>query len=101
MHKKRRGSKRDSAIKDLPYGVRMKGGIIFDEKLRAYIAIVHSWDNVHCLGEPEEWRSQEVFSNEDDAMNYYKVKIRPALQRLMSEIENDSSKIKVTHKKLE
>lgn len=79
----------------------MKGGVIFDEELNAFIPIVHSWDNVDCIGDPQEWRSQETFSNEDDAMNYYKLNIRPSLQRLMSEIENESANTKVTHKKLE
>ena len=34
-------------------------------------------------------------------MNYYKVNIRPALQRIMSEMENDASKTKVIYNKLE
>ena len=88
-------------IQNLPAGVRMKGGVIFDEDLNAYIPIVHTWDNVNCLGEPKEWRSEETFSNEEDAMNYYKVNIRPSLQKLMSQIEKDSSKTKVTYNKLE
>ena len=49
----------------------MKGGVIFNEELNAFIPIVHSWDNVDCIGDPQEWRSQETFSNEDDAMNYH------------------------------
>ena len=100
-YKKCCGTKEDSKIKNLSAGIRMKGGVIFDEDLKAYIPIVHSWDNVHCLGEPEEWRSEELFSNEEDAMNYYKVNIRPSLQKLMAQLENDSSKTKMTYKKLE
>ena len=53
------------------------------------------------FGEPKEWRSEKMFSNEDDAMNYYKVNIRPSLQRLMSKIGNDSSNTNVTYNKLE
>ena len=86
---------------NFPAGIRMKGGVIFDEESNAFIPIVHSWDNVDCFGEPEEWRSEKTFSNEEDAMNYYKVNIRPALQRLMSEMENNASKTKVIYNKLE
>ena len=95
------GSKKATNSHDLPAGIRMKGGIIFDEELNAYVPIVHSWDNIDCIGEPKEWRSQEIFSNENDAMNFYKAKIRPSLQRIMSKIEKESSETKVKHNKLE
>ena len=95
------GTKRASNIQNLPAGIRMKGGVIFDEELAAYIPIVHSWDNVDCIGQPKEWRSEEVFSNEDDAMNYYKINIRPLLQGLMSKMKNDSPKTKFIYNKLE
>ena len=100
-YKKCCGAREASHKQKMPAGIRMKGGVIFDEELNAYIPIVHSWDNVDCIGEPKEWRSEKTFSSEDAAMNYYKVSIRPKLQRLMSKMENESPKTKVTHKKLE
>ena len=95
------GPKRASHLQDLPAGMRLKGGVIFDEELNAFVPIVHSWDNVDCIGEPKEWRSQETFPNENDAMNYYKSTIRPSLQRIMSKLEDESSETTVAHKKLE
>ncbi len=102
-YKKCCATRKSSNNLNLPTGIRMKGGVIFDKELNAYIPIIHSWDNVDCIGEPQEWRSEETFSNEDDAMNYYKVNIRPSLQKLMSKMENDlsKSKSKFIYKKLE
>jgi hypothetical protein len=94
-------TQRTPSIQNLPAGIRMKGGVIFDEDLKAYIPIVHTWDNVNCLGEPNEWRSEETFLKEEDALNYYKDNIRPSLQKLMSQIEKSSLKAEMTYKKLE
>ena len=33
--------------------------------LTYFIVIVHTWDNVHCQGEPTEWRTPEIFSTEE------------------------------------
>ncbi len=61
----------------------MKGGVAFDEELDGFVAIIHSWDNVDCLGEPTEWQSERVFSTEDEAMRYYKRKVRPVLKKAL------------------
>ena len=66
--------------------MRMKGGVAFDPQANAFRAIVHSWDNPDCLGEPKEWQSEQTFQSEDSAMSFYKMKIRPELGRLMKEI---------------
>ena len=64
---------------------RMKGGIAFDFKANAFRAIVHTWNNLDCEGEPDEWQSEQVFKSEDDAMYFNKVNIRPELERLQRE----------------
>jgi len=64
----------------------MKGGTSFDPILNAYHAIVHTWDNVECRGEPQEWVSKEVFDTEDEAMAFYKSNIRPRLEQVMREL---------------
>lgn len=51
----------------------------------AYRAIVHSWDNSECVGDPQEWQTAETFDSEDRAMTSYRTKIRPRLERLMAE----------------
>ncbi len=67
----------------------MKGGVAFDPVANVYRAIVHSWDNAECVGEPEEWRSIETFSSEDAAMTFYKANIRPGLERLMAQASRE------------
>jgi hypothetical protein len=69
----------------LKAGIRMKGGTSFDPILNAYHAIVHTWDNVECRGEPKEWISNEAFDTEGQAMDFYKSSIRPGLEKLMRE----------------
>ncbi len=81
--------------------MRMKGGVAFDPFANAYRAIVHSWDNAQCLGEPEEWQSAESFSSEDAAMDFYKTNIRPGLERLMAEASQKSSSFGFMHRRLE
>ena len=82
-------------------GIRMKGGVRFDEQNDGYVAIVHTWDNVYCKGEPTEWRSPKIFPTEEEAMKYYKLSIRPDMQRMISKIENDLSDGTLIHRKLE
>ena len=81
--------------------MRMKGGVAFDPIANAYRAIVHSWDNAQCVGEPEEWQSAETFPSEDAAMDFYKANIRPGLERLMAEASRKSSGFGFIHRKLE
>jgi len=85
----------------LTAGIRMKGGVCFDEQADVYVPIVHTWHNVQCNGEPTEWRSPKVFRTEEEAMNYYKLYIRPDLQRMMSKMENELSDGTFVHRKLE
>ena len=82
------GIKNGSALQGLIPGIRMKGGVCFDEDLNAFFPIVHVWQNVYCVGDAEEWRASKGFRTEEQAMNYYKTYIRPELQRLTSEINN-------------
>ncbi len=47
---------RTGANDNIPAGVRMKGGVAYDSIEEGFVAIVHSWDNVECFGEPfEPW----------------------------------------------
>ncbi len=73
----------DRSSDQFPHGIRMKGGVAFDPEGNGFIAIVHSWDNEHCLGEPEEWRSSRIFPTEGKAMRFYKKAVRPKLKRAM------------------
>ncbi len=31
--------------------------------INGFAAIVHSWDNAGCVGEPQEWRTSQVFAH--------------------------------------
>ena len=90
-----------SSPKSLTPGVRMKGGVRFDPAADGFIAIVHTWDNVFCNGEPKEWRAPQVFQTEDAAMQYYRRSVRPILEKMMSEIKAGKDSSKVVHRKLE
>jgi hypothetical protein len=81
--------------------LRMKGGVMFEPQLRGYIAIVHSWDNAECRGEPTEWRDPKVFTTEDAAMRYYKSSIRPSLERLMAQLKKDRGSVSTVVRRLE
>jgi len=81
--------------------LRMKGGVAFDSSASAYRAIVHSWDNAECIGEPQQWQSSETFSTEEAAMTYYKVRIRPELTRLMSDAAQKEKGGTFLHRRLE
>ena len=79
----------------------MKGGVSFDAAVNAYRAIVHSWDNAECIGEPQEWQSAETFASEDGAMSFYKTSIRPELERLMAEASRKVKEGTFMHRRLE
>ena len=85
----------------LKAGIRMKGGTSFDPMLNAYRAIVHTWDNVECTGEPKEWVSKEVFDTEDQAMDFYKSSIRPRLEELMREATQAHKNATISVRRLE
>lgn len=99
VRKIRRKVKRPSRPEGLTPGIRMKGGVCFDPQINGFVAIVHTWDNAHCNGEPEEWRSTEVFPTEDAAMKHYKTTIRPGLKKMMAEAGR--SGVKSIHRELE
>ena len=79
----------------------MKGGVSFDPVANTYHAIVHSWNNTECTGEPDEWQSVENFPSEDAAMNFYKANIRPGLERLMAEASQKTKDGIFIHRQLE
>ena len=64
MKKLKRKVKTSSQLKGLTPGIRMKGGVGFDPTANGFVAIVHTWDNPDCQGEPEEWCAPEIFSTE-------------------------------------
>jgi hypothetical protein len=99
--KARRKARKPSPLKGLTPGMRMKGGVRFDPAVNGFVAIVHTWDNVHALGEPDEWRAPQVFSTEEAAMEYYKTSIRPALERLMADMTGEKSGGKIVRRRLE
>lgn len=99
--RRKRRTQSPSPLKGLMPGVRMKGGVRFDPALDGYVAIVHTWDNVQCHGEPEEWRSPETSPTEDAAMQHYKTAIRPALEQMMADVASGQSDSTLIHRKLE
>ena len=101
MKKAKRKTKKPSPLKGLTPGLRMKGGVRFDPDVNGFVAIVHTWDNVYGYGEPEEWRTPQVFPTEEAAMTYYKTSIRPALERLMADMDREKSGGKIIRRKLE
>jgi len=82
-------------------GKRMKGGVMFDSLSNGYRAVVHSWDNEICEGEPEEWTSEELFSTEDEAMAFYKNTIQPSLKNLLREFADKSKGGTFIHRNVE
>ncbi len=95
------GGKGETTTAGLAAAIRMKGGVSFDPATNAYRAIVHSWDNAECLGEPQEWQSAEIFESEDAAMSFYKTSIRPGLERLMAEASRQVKDGIFSHRRLE
>jgi len=94
-------AKGETTTTGLTAAIRMKGGVSFDPTANAYRAIVHSWDNAECIGEPQEWQSIETFASEDAAMTFYKTSIRPGLERLMAEASRKVKDGIFTHRRLE
>ena len=99
--KRKRRARRQSLPKGPTPGIRMKGGIRFDPAVNGFVVIVHRWDNVQCIGEPEEWRYDEVFPTEEAAMEYYKTSIRPSLEQFVTEMSNEYPDQIVAHRRLE
>lgn len=95
------GAEKSSPLKGLSPGIRMKSGVRYDPEADGFYAIVHTWDNIHCLGEPKEWFYPEVFQTEDEALRYYKTYIRPGVQKMIADIESKSSSGTFFHQELE
>jgi hypothetical protein len=93
--------KRESRLKGLTPAIRMKGGVRFDSEVKGFVAIVHTWDNAYCIGEPKEWCYPKVYATEDEAMQYYKTTIRPALERMMTKMAEEQQGGKLVYRKLE
>jgi len=79
----------------------MKGGVAFDPVASADRAIVHSWENAECIGDPKEWQTTETFESENAAMTFYKTNIRPGLERLMAEASRKVKDGAFLHRRLE
>jgi hypothetical protein len=101
MRKTKRKASKPSPLKGLTPGMRMKGGVRFDPEVNGFVAIVHTWDNVVAYGEPQEWRTPQVFATEEEALAYYKTVIRPALESLMADMAKGKSAGKVISRRLE
>ncbi len=100
-YKKCCGLSTPSVLESLTPGVRMKGGVRSNPHGPGFVAMVHTWDNVYCRGEPDEWNSTDVFATEAAAMEYYTVHIRPSLQRLMAKMQKEQKGTKFIHRELE
>ncbi len=85
----------------MPYGIRMKGGVRYDPESGGFLVIVHSWDNIECRGEPQEYRYDEVFAREEDALHYYKTKVGPELKRFMEQNAAQQKGMAFIHRQLE
>jgi len=94
------GVRRDAVVSSPGAATRMKGGVSFDPSVNAYRAIVHSWDNAECIGEPDVWQSSETFPTEDAAMEFYKAKIRPGLAQILAEAARRTDS-RLVHRRLE
>jgi len=94
-------AKEEPTAAGLAAAIRMKGGVSFDPVANAYRAIVHSWDNAECIGEPQEWQTAETFESEDAAMTFYKTNIRPGLERLMAAASRKVKNGTFIHRRLE
>jgi hypothetical protein len=98
---------KDQAGPELPnlanfrYALRMKGGVRYDPEAGGFVVIVHTWDNAECRGEPQEYRYEEVFAREEEALRYYKTKIGPKLIRFMEQNAAKSKTATFIHRKLE
>ena len=99
-YKKCCGSNPSTKLEGLTPGIRMKGGVRFDPDVQGFFVIVHIWDNAACLGDAKEWRFPQVFPTEDDAMQYYKLNIRPGLEQMKREMTGKPGVFN-QHRKLE
>jgi hypothetical protein len=94
-------AKEDTTTAGLTAAIRMKGGVSFDPVASAYRAIVHSWDNADCIGEPQEWQAADTFESENAAMAFYKSRIRPVIERLMAEASRKVKSGTFIHRRLD
>ena len=81
--------------------IRMKGGVMLAPESQGYVAVIHSWNNAECRGEPTEWRDPKIFKTEDAAMHYYKNTIRPLLEELMTDVKKDLKDVSAFRQYLE
>ncbi|MGH7495257.1 MAG: SEC-C metal-binding domain-containing protein [bacterium] len=93
--------KEQNILAGLPHGLRMKGGIRYAPEVNGFVVIVHVWDNVECSGEPQEWRSDKVYDNEEEAMRFYKTQIGPGLKRIMENSIAGRKNAAFLHRQLE
>ncbi len=99
--RRKKRARKPASLKGLKPGIRMKGGIRLDPLSNKFVAIVHTWDNIYCHGEPEEWRSTEAFETEEAAMQHYKTAISPSMIQMMAKMAKKQPDITVAHRKLE
>jgi len=82
-------------------GLRVKGGVATSPSGVGFVAIIHTWDNIECKGEPREWCTATTFPTEDKAMAYYKTVLRPALVQFMEGLASGATGVTVKRTKLE
>jgi len=58
-------------------------------------------DDIAAEGEPKEWHHPRVFSEEEEALRFYKTSLRPALQRLHDKIAREMKDGTFLHRELE
>ena len=88
-------------MSDFKPGILFKGGIRYEPKKNGFLVIVHSWNNVDCIGYPTEYALPYVFQAEEEAMLYYKEHVRPFLTDLLNKIQKQGKGIEVKRTKLE
>lgn len=86
---------------DFKPGVRYKGGIKYDSNKKAFLVIIHSWDNTDCRGKPTEFALPHQFKEEEEAMDHYKNHVRPILLDLIEYILKLNKNTKIKRTKLE
>lgn len=83
-------NKERGILDDLQPGLRMKGGVRYDPDAGGLFVIVHTCDNVAAIGEPNEWRYDQRFDDEEAALHFYKQQIRPGMLRLMEQFRREA-----------
>lgn len=78
----------------MKYGIRFKGGVKHDNG--QWYALIHSWDNLECHGEPTEFLHPKSFDNELDALAHYITVVQPIIKEML-ETHTDKE---VTHEKI-